>query len=116
MERLDVAWSTEYIDAPDYLECVATLEDVTKIRAIAAAVKGVSNDIFGINYKGVLFGIPKDSEFRSDVNYTKLYIDLFTGDILCTPYFQGKWDASDQIEGAPFSLDTLEEYLLRLEN
>lgn len=110
MKTVEIAFSTEYTDVPDYLENIASLEDIEKIYRVANALKDVSKDVFSFAVDAVLFDIPEDCEFRYDVAYVRCYIGL-NGEVSAYQYFQNKWDASVQIESESIDLEALKEYL-----
>ena len=115
MKTIEVVFTTNDYDAPERLINVATLEDIEKIYKIADALKGMERDLFSFAVDVVLFDIPEDSEFRYNVSYVKCYLSK-DGEVSAYQYFQGKYDARDQVESDCIDLKELKRYLIEKTN
>ncbi len=120
METVNVTFrSNEYSNAPNELECVATLEDIQKIRDTVKEVRALKtcDNIDTLVLNITLYSYPNEVNWKSDVNHVSVHVigPNASDDINVYQFYQSKWDAGDQIESDQISLNKLEKYLKGLE-
>lgn len=104
--------SSDFSEAPDELENVATTYEINKIKDVVNALWAVKSKVFSVNVDVQLFAL-KTNDWRWDVSYVTVYLPSSgkTGDVKLFQYLQSKYDAADSIESEGFTLKELEDFL-----
>lgn len=112
METQKVTFYSDYSNAPEELNCVATLEDIKILRDLHEKLKPHSKQIHKICVDVCLYEPLEDNNWSTDIDYVIMHINsLDQDDITVYQYLQSSRDASDQIETGGISLNELEAYL-----